>query len=298
MKNLNNKVAAITGAGSGIGQALALNLAQQGCHLALSDINEPGLQLTKDLIKTALKDADKNPDSIAITTQTLDVANQAAVYNWAQQVVADHGRVNLIFNNAGVALSGTVAAVSIEDYKWLMDINFWGVVYGTKAFLPLLEASGDGHIVNISSVFGLTSQPLMSAYNASKFAVRGFTESLRQDLAITHSNVSTTCIHPGGIKTNIAKMSRMDASVEKITGTSNEDSIKEFEDMFITTPQKAAHAILKGVNKNKRRVLIGPDAKVLDILVRLFPTGYQWLFTKTVLWRSKRAHKKAAESTA
>ncbi len=296
MKNLNNKVAAITGAGSGIGQALALNLAQQGCHLALSDINEPGLLITQDLIKAALKGANKDPASINITSQTLDVANQDAVFSWAQQVVSDHGRVNLIFNNAGVALSGTVDAVSVDDYKWLMDINFWGVIYGTKAFLPLLEASGEGHIVNISSVFGLTSQPFMSAYNASKFAVRGFTESLRQDLALTNSKVSTTCIHPGGIKTNICKTSRIDDSVLKVTGASEEDSRKEFEELFITTPQKAAHTILKGVNKNKRRVLIGPDAKVLDILVRLFPTGYQWLFTKAVVWRSKSVQKKAGSS--
>jgi len=287
MKNLNNKVAAITGAGSGIGQALAINLAQQGCHLALSDINDVGLKSTLE----RLKDLD-----ITVTTQALDVANQQDVFNWAQQVVKDHGRVNLVFNNAGVALSGTVDSVSVEDYKWLMDINFWGVIYGTKAFLPLLEESGEGHIVNISSVFGLTSQPFMSAYNASKFAVRGFTESLRQDLAITQSNVSTTCVHPGGIKTNIAKASRMDESVEKITGTSQEDSIEEFENMFITTPEKAAKTILKGVVKNKRRVLIGPDAKVLDILVRLFPTGYQWLFTKAVLWRSRAVQ--AAKSSS
>jgi len=287
MKNLNNKVAAITGAGSGIGQALAINLAQQGCHLALSDINDVGLKSTLE----HLKDLD-----ITVTTQSLDVANQQDVFNWAQQVVKDHGRVNLVFNNAGVALSGTVDSVSVEDYKWLMDINFWGVIYGTKAFLPLLEESGEGHIVNISSVFGLTSQPFMSAYNASKFAVRGFTESLRQDLAITQSNVSTTCVHPGGIKTNIAKASRMDKSVEQITGTSQADSIEEFENMFITTPEKAAKTILKGVMKNKRRVLIGPDARVLDILVRLFPTGYQWLFTKAVLWRSRAVQ--AAKSSS
>ena len=134
---------------------------------------------------------------------------------WADAVVADHGRANLVFNNAGVALSGTVASLSTEDYRWIMGVNFWGVVHGTKAFLPHLEASGEGHVVNISSVFGLTAQPLMSGYNASKYAVRGFTESLRQDLELTGSCVSATCVHPGGIKTNIARAARVDASVAR-----------------------------------------------------------------------------------
>jgi NADP-dependent 3-hydroxy acid dehydrogenase YdfG len=278
MKNYNNKVAAITGAGSGIGRALSLNLAQQGCHLAISDIDENGMAETLKLLASY---------PVKVTTQKLNVADQAAVYAWAKQVVADHGKVNLIFNNAGVALSGTVDALDVDDYKWIMDINFNGTLYGTKAFLPLLEASGEGHIINISSIFGLTAQPLMSGYNASKYAVRGFTESLRQDLELTGSNVSTTCIHPGGIKTNIAKTSRMSDSVEKTLGANLENSVKEFERSFITTADKAAKVILKGVNKNSRRVLIGPDARFYDLIVRLFPTGYQWLFTKAVKWRSK-----------
>jgi len=276
MKKLNNKVAAVTGAGSGIGQALAINLAKKGCHLALSDIDKKGLTETIKLLK---------PYKIKVTQQTLDVSDKKAVYGWADQVVEDHGQVNLIFNNAGVALSGTVDSLSLEDYEWVMNINFWGVVYGTKAFLPHLERSGEGHVVNISSVFGITSQPLMSGYNASKFAVRGFTESLRQDLEITNSNVSTTCIHPGGIKTNIAKCARMNSSVEKITGTTKEKSLVEFERMFLHTADSAAKTILKGVCKNERRVLIGLDARVLDGVARVFPTGYQWLFTKAVKWR-------------
>ena len=280
MKNLNNKVAAVTGAGSGIGQALAINLAKSGCHLALADIDKKGLAETVKQLKTY---------DVKVTQQTLDVANKVAVYKWADKVVADHGKVNLIFNNAGVALSGTVDALSIEDYEWIMNINFWGVIYGTKAFLPYLEKSGEGHVVNISSIFGLTSQPLMSGYNASKFAVRGFTESLRQDLEITDSNVSTTCIHPGGIKTNIAKSARMDDSVAEVTGTTREKSLVEFERMFIHTADSAAKVILKGVRKNDRRVLIGLDARVFDGMVRVFPTGYQWLFTKAVKWRSRSA---------
>jgi len=278
MKQLDNKVAAVTGAGSGIGQALAINLAQAGCHLALSDVDESGLAETIALLESY---------TVNITYQKLDVSKKKDVFKWADKVVDDHGKVNLIFNNAGVALSGTVEALSIEDYEWIMGINFWGVIYGTKAFLPYLEQSGEGHVVNISSVFGLTSQPFMSGYNASKFAVRGFTESLRQDLEITGSNVTTTCIHPGGIKTNIAKSSRMNESVEAITGSSKEDSLVEFEKMFIHTPDSAAKTILKGVKKNARRVLIGVDARMFDAVARVFPTGYQWLFTKAVKWRSK-----------
>lgn len=278
MKNLTAKVAAVTGAGSGIGQALAINLAKEGCSVAISDVDEKGLKETQKMLKGF---------GVKVTSQTLDVADKDAVYLWAEQVVEDHGKVNLIFNNAGVALSGTVGSLSLEDYKWIMDINFWGVVYGTKAFLPHLEASGEGHVVNISSIFGLTSQPLMSGYNASKFAVRGFTESLRQDLEITNSNVSTTCIHPGGIKTNIAKSARVDDSSLAVTGASKASTLKQFEKMFIHTPDSAAKTILKGVKHNDRRVLIGADARAFDGVARIFPTGYQWLFTKAIKWRSK-----------
>jgi len=280
MKDLNNKVAAVTGAGSGIGQALAINLAQKGCHLALSDVDKKGLAGTLKMLKKI---------DVKVTHQVLDVSQKDAVFQWADKVVEDHGRVNMIFNNAGVALSGTVESLSIEDYEWVMNINFWGVLYGTKAFLPYLEQSGEGHVINISSVFGLTSQPLMSGYNASKFAVRGFTESLRQDLEITNSNVSTTCIHPGGIKTNNAKKARMNKSVSVVTGASEDNALDEFEKMFIHTPDSAAKTILKGVKKNDRRVLIGLDARVFDGMARVFPTGYQWLFTKAVQLKSKVA---------
>ncbi len=280
MKTFHDKVAAITGAGSGIGRGLALNLAKQGCHLALSDVNEQGLKETARLCEAL---------NVKVTQQILDVADRQAVFDWADQVVKDHGRVSMIFNNAGVALSGTVGGLSIEDYEWIMNINFWGVIYGTKAFLPIMEAAGEGHIINISSVFGLTSQPLMSGYNASKFAVRGFTESLRQDLEITGSPVSTTCVHPGGIKTNIAKSARVSESTSDVTGASKEETLSEFERMFIHTPDSAAKVILDGVLKDKRRVLIGADAHMFDGVVRLFPTGYQKLFTKAIQWRSKKA---------
>jgi short-subunit dehydrogenase len=273
MKDLKDKVAAITGAGSGIGRALAVNLAKQGCHLALSDVDAVGLDETRILAES---------EGVKVHTAKLDVSDRKAVFDWADEVVEHFGYVSMIYNNAGVALSGTVEGLSIEDYEWIMDINFWGVVYGTKAFLKHMEKQGEGHIINISSVFGLTSQPLMSGYNASKFAVRGFTESLRQDLELTGSKVSTTCVHPGGIKTNIAKAARMDESMDKMTSSSKEESVSQFEKAFINTPQKAANKIVKGVKKNKRRVLIGPDAKVYDLMVRLFPTGYQKVFTKVV----------------
>ena len=174
MKDFRNKVAAITGAGSGIGRALALNLAAQGCHLAISDIDPKGLEATAKQAKA---------HGVTVTSKTLDVADREAMHAWADEVVREHGQVNMIFNNAGVAQSGSVEGTSYEDYDWILDINFRGVLYGTKAFLPYLKkAPGGGHVINVSSVFGLFSQPGMSAYNATKFAVRGFTESLRQEL--------------------------------------------------------------------------------------------------------------------
>ncbi len=279
MKDLHDKVAAVTGAGSGIGRALALRLADAGCRLALSDVDPTGLTETERLLTGRAR---------AVTTHVVDVADEAAVLTWADTVVTDHGRANLVFNNAGVALSGTVASISTDDYRWIMGVNFWGVVHGTKAFLPHLEASGEGHVVNISSVFGLTAQPLMSGYNASKYAVRGFTESLRQDLELTGSCVSATCVHPGGIKTNIARAARMDPSVATATGKPSDAASREFEKAFITTPARAADVIVGAVQKNKRRALIGPDARVLDAMVRIAPTGYQRLITGVVRSRAGR----------
>lgn len=216
------------------------------------------------------------------------MSSESAVYEWADETAAEHGKVNLVVNNAGVALSGTVDSLSLEDFHWIMGINFWGVVHGTKAFLPHLAAAEEGHVVNLSSVFGLTSQPLMSGYNASKFGVRGFTESLRQELDLTGSSVSATCVHPGGIKTNIAKSARIDPSVGTITGHSDAKSTSEFERMFFTSPDGAAKTILRGVRKNKRRVLIGADARVFSLLARVLPVSYQRVITAVVRARSAR----------
>lgn len=273
MKDFKNKVAAITGAGSGMGRSLAVLLAARGCHVALSDINEKGLAETVKLLEGS---------GVKVTSQTLDVANKDAVFAWADTVAGDHGKVNLIFNNAGVALGSVVDGGGYDDLEWIMDINFWGVVHGTKAFLPYLKDSGDGHIINTSSLFGLMAVPSQSAYNASKFAVRGFTEALRQELELQNVGVSATSVHPGGIKTNIAKAARMDDSVKKIGMSAN--STAKFEKLFRTTADEAAAQMLRAVEKNQRRLLIGNDAKVMDLMVRVFPSAYQ----KLVSLSSKR----------
>ena len=270
MKDFRGRVAAITGAGSGIGRALANDLARRGAHLALSDIDDDGLAGTV---------TECEGFGVKITSHHLDVAERDAVYAWADRVVADHGKVNLIVNNAGVALGATVEAMSYEDFEWLMNINFWGVVYGTKAFLPHLEQSGEGHIVNVSSVFGLISVPSQSAYNAAKFAVRGFSDTLRMELGIDGANVSVTTIHPGGIKTNIVRNARLDASVSDVAGDP-EKAIRDFERAFITSPDKAARQILRAVQRDRRRALIGPDAKVIDLISRMPAALYQSVLTR------------------
>ena len=279
MKDFNNKVAAVTGAGSGIGQQLAILLAKQGAHLSLSDINEQGLANTVELLKSY---------PVKVTTAKLDVANRDDFKAWAEQTVQDHGKVNLIFNNAGVALGSTVEGMSYDELEWMMGINFWGVVYGTKEFLPHLKASGDGHIVNISSLFGLTAQPSQSAYNASKFAVRGFTEALRQELDIQNNGVSATCVHPGGIRTNIAMAARMNDSIRSL-GMNPNTAGKQFNKLLRTPPEEAARQILEAVRNNDRRLLIGNDAKVIEMLQRIMPAGYQRVMAFGTKLQQRRA---------
>jgi short-subunit dehydrogenase len=270
MERFRGQVAAVTGAGSGIGRALARELAARGTHLAVSDIDESGLADTV---------ARCSDSGVKVTAQRLDVADRAAVYAWADQAAQNHGKINLIFNNAGVALAATVEAMSYDDLEWLMNIDFWGVVYGTKAFLPYLKASGEGHVVNLSSVFGLISVPSQSAYNAAKFAVRGFTDALRMELELEGAPVSCTTILPGGVKTNIARNARVDASAA-LTAVDARTADQSFERLAITRPEKAARQILAAVENNRRHALIGPDAKVIDLLARL-PTGlYQRLLVK------------------
>jgi NAD(P)-dependent dehydrogenase (short-subunit alcohol dehydrogenase family) len=268
MKTFRGRVAAVTGAGSGIGRALAGELAARGAHLALSDINEATLAETVMLCEAAGAAA-------KITSQRVDVADRGAVYAWADQVAADHGRVNLIFNNAGVALAAGIEAMSYEDFEWLMSINFWGVVHGTKAFLPHLKAAGEGHVINMSSVFGLISVPGQAAYNAAKFGVRGFTDALRMELEMSPCGVSCTTVHPGGVKTNIARNARVDPSIAL-----GETAAAEFDKMARTTPESAARQILLGVTRDRRRVLVGPDAAVIDLVSRLPAAASQRLIEK------------------
>ncbi|MEQ1785692.1 MAG: SDR family NAD(P)-dependent oxidoreductase [Acidimicrobiales bacterium] len=262
MKHFDGRVAAITGAGSGIGRALAVDLAGRGAHLALSDVDEAGLADTVARCEGA---------AVKVTSHLVDVADRDAMHAWADDVVAEHGQANLIVNNAGVALGATVERMSYDDFEWLMGINFWGVVHGTKAFLPHLKAAGEGHIVNLSSVFGLLSIPSQSAYNAAKFGVRGFTDALRIELDAERCGVSCTTVHPGGIQTNIARNARMDDDVVAMAG-GVERAHRDFDRIAMTTPEKAARQILTAVERDRRRALIGPDAKVLDLVSRL-PAG-------------------------
>ncbi len=267
MKDVRGRVAAITGAGSGIGRALALELARRGANLALADVDDAGLAQTV----AECEGLGYEGDRVKITSQHLDVADRDAIYDWAETVVCDHGQVNLLFNNAGVALVADVVSMSDEDLHWLVDINLWGVVNGCRAFLPHLEASGEGHIVNVSSVFGLVSIPSQSAYNIAKFGVRGFSDALRMELDIARSHVSVTTVHPGGVKTNIARRARQDPSTPSVA-RKGQDLGDAFDRIARTTPDGAAAQILRGVELNRRRVTVGADGRLIDLISRL-PAG-------------------------
>ena len=264
MKSFSNKVAVITGAGSGIGRALAQQLSEEGAQLALSDVNMKGLEETKASLKGNGK----------VTLTELNVADRVGFEQHAKDVINDFGHADMLFNNAGVALAQTVNNCSYEDFEWLMNINFWGVVYGTKSFLPHMLERPEAAIINVSSIFGIIALPTQSQYNAAKFAVRGFTESLRQE--VKDSNVYVGCVHPGGIKTNIVVNGRIHTSM--VGDQTHSQQIEEFNKMARTTPIKAAQTILNGVRKNKRRILIGQDAKFMDRIQRLFPEKYTSIF--------------------
>ncbi len=265
MQRFAGKVAVVTGAGSGIGRALAIELARSGAKVAASDVDIEGLAQTEQQVKAL---------GGAIKSDRLDVTEREAFLTYADAVAKHFGKVNQIYNNAGIAFSGDVEVSEFKDIERVMDVDYWGVVNGTKAFLPHLIASGDGHVVNISSVFGLFSVPGQAAYNSAKFAVRGFTEALRQEMILAGHPVGVTTVHPGGIKTAIAR------NATAAEGLDRDELARRFDrQMARTSPQRAAQVILDAVGKNKARVLVGTDAKVLDILVRLTGSGYQRLFS-------------------
>jgi NADP-dependent 3-hydroxy acid dehydrogenase YdfG len=269
MKTITDKIVAITGAGSGIGRALAVRAADLGAIPAISDVNDAALAETASLVSA------KQP---RVHTAHVDVGQRDAIYAWADQVKREVGEIDVLVNNAGVSLSQTIAQMRDEDFFWLMNINFWGVVHGTRAFLPQLMTRPEAHIVNLSSVFGLIAVPTQAAYNASKFAVRGFTEALRQELAAT--NVRVTSVHPGGIKTNIVRNGR---HFQDVRGNADAAAVaREFDRMARTSPEKAAHQIIDAISRKKRRLLIGLDAILIDRMQRLLPASYDGLVAKAV----------------
>jgi len=254
-------VAVVTGAASGIGRALAIHFAQLGvAGVAISDVNEAGLSETAEI-------SAKN--GVAVSAHVCDVSKLDQVERYAAEVIARHGRATHLVNNAGVGLIGRFEQLSIEDFEWLMGINFWGVVYGCKIFLPLLKQEPEAHIVNVSSVFGLIAPEEQTAYCASKFAVRGFTESLRHEL--TDTNVSVTSVHPGGVLTNIVRNSRVG---EKTPGEWKDQGTKLFDKIAKTTPEQAAEDIINAIDTKNPRLLIGKDARAISHVSRLFPKRY------------------------
>lgn len=268
MKDFRDKVVVITGAGSGMGRELAVQLGRAGALLGISDVDPTGLAETERLVTAT---------GARVHAQLLNVAEREAMLDYAETVAEEFGRVNVIFNNAGIAFNGEIERTEFKDFERVMDVDFWGVVNGTKAFLPHLIASGDGHIVNVSSLFGLLSQPGQSAYNSAKFAVRGFTESLHQEMIAAGHPVKVSCVHPGGIKTAIARNSTAP------NGTDPKRAAEFFDKHLARMPaDKAASIIIAGVQKNRPRILVGGDAKMLDLWVRLFGSKYQWISAKVV----------------
>ena len=265
MEGFAGKVAVVTGAGSGIGQALAIELGRSGASVAISDVDTDGLTVTEERLRSV---------GAAVKADRLDVTERERFLLYADEVKDHFGKVNQIYNNAGIAFTGDVEISQFKDIERVMDVDYWGVVNGTKAFLPHLIASGDGHVINISSVFGIFSVPGQAAYNSAKFAVRGFTEALRQEMMLARHPVAVTTVHPGGIKTAIARNATAAEGLDSA-------SLAEWFDskMARTSPDRAAQIILEAVRRKKARVLVGADAKIIDVIIRASGSGYQRMLT-------------------
>jgi len=282
MTAIRGSTAAITGAANGIGRSLAIELAARGCNLALADRDGATLQALASEIGTL--------HSRKVTTHIFDVSDAQAIEAFAKEAISAHPALNILINNAGVALMGSFAEIDLSQMEWLININFWGVVRGTRAFLPHLSLQRAAHIVNLSSVFGIVAPPGQCSYAAAKFAVRGFSESLRHELQAAKSPVRLSVVHPGGIATHIARNSRIGSGM-----TDNErraKSIERFEAAAKTTPQQAALRIIKGIENDEPRILIGGDARMLDLLQRFRPATY-W---KVLSRRIEKAAAKAAKA--
>jgi NAD(P)-dependent dehydrogenase (short-subunit alcohol dehydrogenase family) len=278
--NLENRTAVITGAASGIGRAIAVSLARRGCSLALADVNDAGVAETARMVQRAHADptnhtAPRSP--LRISQHHLDVADRHAVAAFPQAVIAAQPGVDILVNNAGVAIGGMFEAVSEEDFEWLFEINFWGVVRMTRAFLPLLRKSDDARVVNLSSVYGLISPPGETAYSASKFAVRGFSNSLRHELA--GSKIGVTVVHPGGVATSIADNARVPKDMPPAEVARRRALAKKALRM---PPQTAGEIIVQGIERRSARVLVGNDAKFLAVLERLAPISYWKIFSRFI----------------
>jgi short-subunit dehydrogenase len=281
MTALRGAAAAVTGAASGIGRALALELAARGCDLALADRDEAGLQTVAAEIGRA--------HSQKITVHRVDVSEPKQIEEFAQAATSAHPGLNIVVNNAGVALLGQFSEIDQAQMDWLMNINFWGVVHSTRAFLPHLSRQREAHIVNLSSIFGIIAPPGQTAYAAAKFAVRGFSESLRHELQMAASPVRLSVVHPGGVATNIARNSR--TGVGMTDNARRAQSIERFDSVAKTTPAAAALRIIQGIEKNAPRILIGNDARFMDLLQRFRPATY-WAVLARRIEKAVNAGKK------
>ena len=272
MTAIPGSAVAVTGAANGIGRALALALAARGADLALADRDEAGLQ-------TVAAEIGKTSQS-KVTVHRLDVSEPEQIQNFAQAATAAHSGLNIVVNNAGVALLGQFSEIDQAQMDWLFNINFWGVVHATRAFLPHLSRQREAHIVNLSSIFGIIAPPGQTAYSAAKFAVRGFSESLRHELAMANSPVRLSVVHPGGVSTDIARNSRTGIGITD--NARRAQSIDRFDAVAKTTPAAAALRIIEGIEKNQPRILIGTDARMMDLLQRFRPATYWAVLAKRI----------------